>query len=66
MFSTAGSSKLVSMVASSNLTRGQVNSGWNDIYTVVGDRVLYDSYKLYFEDMTAGGPRRSRTRSTTA
>lgn len=53
MFSTAGSSKLVSMVASSNLTRGQVNSGWNDIYTFVGDRTMYDSYKLYFEDMTA-------------
>ncbi len=54
MFSTSGTSKLVSMVSSSNLTHGQTNNGWNDIYTIVGSRGMYGAYKRYFEDMTAG------------
>lgn len=54
MFSTVGTSKLVSMVSSSNLTHAQTKNGWNDIYTIVGSRGMYGAYKRYFEDMTAG------------
>lgn len=47
MFSTTGSSKLVSMVSSSNLSPGHTRA-WNDMYKKVGDEKLYNELKDYF------------------
>lgn len=54
MFSTSGSAKRVVTVSSANPTNGQAVTGWNDAYTMVGNETMYDSYKQYFEDLTAG------------
>ena len=53
MFSTAGTAKRVVTVSSANPTNGQAITGWNDAYTMI-DPTMYDSYKQYFEDLTAG------------
>lgn len=42
MFSTAGSAKWVSMISSSNLSIGHAYA-WNNLYTAVGNKTLYDN-----------------------
>ncbi len=51
MFSTAGSSKLVSMISSANPAWSGGTQAWNNIYTVVGDQTLYDANVANFRDM---------------
>lgn len=51
LFSTTGASKLVSMVSSANIYTGNTAGSWNNIHTIVGDATIYDSLKLYFNDM---------------
>ncbi len=50
MFSTAGSAKRVSMVSSSNLSIGHAYA-WNNLYTVVGNKKLYDELVDNFYQM---------------
>ena len=53
MFSTAGDAKLVSMISSANPYTGNTFNSWNNLHTIVGDRVIYRSLKKYFNDMLA-------------
>jgi phosphatidylserine/phosphatidylglycerophosphate/cardiolipin synthase-like enzyme len=62
MFSSTGASSRVVSVSSANPTNGQAVIGWNNTYTMVGDRTQYNSYKQYFEDMLAGA--RNNNQST--
>ncbi|MBK8461001.1 MAG: phospholipase D-like domain-containing protein [Micropruina sp.] len=41
-FSAVGASKNVSLITSSNFTKTQASEGFNNIYTIVGDTVLYN------------------------
>lgn len=50
MFSTAGSSKRVVMSASSNLSAGHTYA-WNNMYTAVGNEILYDELVENFYEM---------------
>lgn len=50
MFSTTGSSKLVSLVSSSNMSTGHTHA-WNDMYRVVGNETMYNKLKDYFYEM---------------
>ncbi|HEX8508740.1 MAG TPA: phospholipase D-like domain-containing protein, partial [Propionibacteriaceae bacterium] len=50
LFSAAGSSRLVSMVSSANLTSSS-SASWNNINTLVGNSTVYDSLARYFDDM---------------
>lgn len=52
MFSSTGGASRVVTVSSGNPSTGQ-ETGFNDAYTMVGDTVQYNSYKKYFEDLTA-------------
>jgi phosphatidylserine/phosphatidylglycerophosphate/cardiolipin synthase-like enzyme len=51
LFSQAGSSKLVSMVASANPYTGNTFKSWNNIHTIVGDATIYNSLNQYFVDL---------------
>lgn len=51
LFSMAGSSNLVSMVSSANLSSSSAANSWNNINTVVGNPTLYNSLAKYFDDM---------------
>ncbi len=54
MFSSSGSSRLVVMVSSTNPTWSQARRGWNDAYTIVGNRTMYAAFRTNFEDLTQG------------
>jgi phosphatidylserine/phosphatidylglycerophosphate/cardiolipin synthase-like enzyme len=47
--SRSGSSSDVVMEGSFNLTTSAVRYQWNDWYTVVGDRTIYDAYQTVFQ-----------------
>lgn len=64
LFSAVGGSRHVSMVSSANLTHTNSSTSWNDLQTVVGDRVLYDSLQQYFRDMAKDKTRRNYYRTT--
>ena len=50
MFSKSGSSKLVTMISSSNLSEGHAFA-WNNMYTSVNNKTLYDSLLTTFYKM---------------
>jgi hypothetical protein len=50
LFSTAGTSKLVSMVGSANQASSSAAS-WNNMNTTVGNATVYNSVAKYFDDM---------------
>jgi phosphatidylserine/phosphatidylglycerophosphate/cardiolipin synthase-like enzyme len=51
LFSQVGNSRYVSMISSANITHTNSGSSWNDIQTVVGNKVIYDSLAKYLKDM---------------
>lgn len=51
LFSTSGSSKKVSMIASANPTWSGGTKSWNNLVTLVGDPAIYESNLRYFYDM---------------
>ncbi len=51
MYSTAGSTKLVSMVGSSNIASSATTGSWNNLATITDDNTLYNSNLKYFNDM---------------
>ena len=53
LFSTAGNASRVTMIGSANLTTKNAVTGWNNLYTTVGDTTLYDFYRDRFTLMMA-------------
>ena len=51
LFSTTGAAQRVSMVGSGNPTMTQAEVGWNDLFTLVDDQVLYNGFVEYFDAM---------------
>lgn len=51
MFSTAGSTKLVSMIGSSNIASSATTGSWNNLITMVDNNTLYNANLQYFNDM---------------
>ncbi len=51
LFSTAGSSKLVSMIGSSNIAESATTGSWNNLYTIANDEKMYNANLQYFNDM---------------
>lgn len=51
LFSTAGYASRVTMIGSANLTTKNAVTGWNNLYTTVGDTALYDYYRNRFTQM---------------
>lgn len=51
LFSSAGKARNVSMVSSGNTHSVNIVNSWNNIHTIVGDTVLYNSLNRYFTDM---------------
>ena len=39
------------MLGSGNPTYAQANKGWNDPFTLVEDKVMYDAFVAYFDAM---------------
>ena len=66
LFSQVGSAKMVSMVGSANITHTNSKGSWNDMQTFVGDAVLYDSLRRYFNDMAPDHNNRNYYRTTTS
>ncbi|MCW2809680.1 MAG: hypothetical protein JWP61_138 [Friedmanniella sp.] len=66
MFSTAGSSKQVVMTSSGNPAFSAGTHSWNNIYTTVGDPVLYFSNMQYFNDMLKDRTNTSYYRTTSS
>jgi hypothetical protein len=54
MFSRTGGKSNVVMVSSANPTYFQARHGWNNLYTMVGDTILYEAFKKNFEIMRDG------------
>ena len=65
-FSIVGSSQLVSMISSANITDTNSKGSWNNIHTVVGDARLYTSLRRYFYDMLKDKTDRDYYRTTTS
>jgi hypothetical protein len=53
LFSQAGKSRYVTMQGSANLTLASTNNQWNDIYTTVRDKAVYDWYVSRFQEAAA-------------
>jgi phosphatidylserine/phosphatidylglycerophosphate/cardiolipin synthase-like enzyme len=51
LFSRAGSAKYVAMNSSANPAETGISRSWNNTYTNVGDKTLYDAYVNNFNDM---------------
>src|SRR4029450_5644195 len=51
LFSRTGGAKYVSMNSSANPAETGVSKSWNNTYTTVGDKTLYDAYVDNFNDM---------------
>jgi hypothetical protein len=66
LFSAVGSSRLVSMVSSANITHTNSQTSWNDMQTIVGDPTIYNSLKKYFVDMVPDKNRPHYYRTTTS
>jgi phosphatidylserine/phosphatidylglycerophosphate/cardiolipin synthase-like enzyme len=66
LFSAVGTSKLVSMISSANLSNTNAATSWNNNQTIVGDAKIYASLNKYFVDMLADRdtPRYFRTTSS--
>jgi hypothetical protein len=39
------------MVGSANLTQSQISLAWNDMYTIVGNKAIFNAYKNVFAEM---------------
>lgn len=65
MFSRVGHSRRVVMLSSTNLTHGGARRGWNDAYTVRGNRKLYRAHRTLFMQMAKDDPVRHPYRVTT-
>ncbi len=51
-FSTTGTARNVVMVSSSNLNRGGMALGWNDLYTMKNRPTSYEGYRRIHREMT--------------
>lgn len=51
LFTRVGSSDLVSMVGSGNISTSPTSQAWNNMVTMVNNQKLYDSNVQYFNDM---------------
>ncbi len=65
MFSRAGSATHITMVASFNPTPTGEKISWNDMYTVVGNIPIYNSFAQYFSDMLLDKTTANYYRTTT-
>lgn len=52
MFSRAGSSKLISMIGSSNIALSATYRSWNNIVTMENENTMYNANLRYFNDLT--------------
>ena len=64
LFSAVGSSKLVSLVGSANITHTNSARSWNEMQTIVGNATLYSSLTRYFTDMALDANDRNYYRTT--
>lgn len=55
-FSQAGATSDVLMVSSANINAGGAVNGWNDLWTTVGDREVFDFYARVHHDMAEDDP----------
>ena len=55
-FSQAGATSDVVMISSANINKGGAVSGWNDMYTMVGDPSAFDFYARVHHDMAEDDP----------
>jgi phosphatidylserine/phosphatidylglycerophosphate/cardiolipin synthase-like enzyme len=53
LFSQAGSYRRLSLVTSANLSVTQVDTGWNNMLTLVNNVAVYDTIRRYFVQMTS-------------
>lgn len=51
LFSRSGRNRNVVMLGSQNMTLNAVRWQWNDLWTTVGKRTLYDQFEALFNDM---------------
>jgi hypothetical protein len=51
LFSKAGSTKLVSMIGSSNIAASATTGSWNNLITMVNNNPMYTANLKYFNDM---------------
>jgi PLD-like domain len=51
LFSRAGGARYVAMNSSANPAETGISKSWNNTYTTVGDKTLYDAYVDNFNDM---------------
>jgi phosphatidylserine/phosphatidylglycerophosphate/cardiolipin synthase-like enzyme len=51
LFSRTGKNRNVVMLGSYNMTLNAVRWQWNDLYTMVGKKTLYDQFQRLFNDM---------------
>ena len=66
LFSTAGLSRLVSMVSSANLSSSSQSLSWNNLSTVVNNATIYTSLAKYFDDMVPDKDNLNYYRTTTS
>jgi phosphatidylserine/phosphatidylglycerophosphate/cardiolipin synthase-like enzyme len=65
-FSRVGNARYVSMTGSNNITRHNAVDQWSDVYTVVRNRTVFDSFKRIFTQMKMDRPLSNTYRSTVA
>lgn len=61
LFSRTGRNRNVVMLGSYNMTLNAVRWQWNDLWTSVGKRTLYDQFEALFNDMRPDWDRRRAT-----
>jgi hypothetical protein len=66
LFSKAGRSNWVSIVASANPYTGNTFKSWNNSHTIVGDTRIYNSLNQYFVDLTRDKDNLNYYRTTTS
>ena len=57
LFTRTGAATRVAMLGSGNPTYAQANIGWNDLFTLVEDKVMYDAFVAYFDAMVRSAAR---------
>jgi phosphatidylserine/phosphatidylglycerophosphate/cardiolipin synthase-like enzyme len=50
-FSQSGTAKDVVMLGSANLTQSQISLAWNDMYTLIGNKTIFNAYVDVFNQM---------------
>lgn len=61
LFSRTGRNRNVVMLGSYNMTMNAVRWQWNDLYTTVGKKTLYDQFTALFNDMRPDWDKRRAT-----